>query len=82
MVKETTEANWNAMCTVHKCTVIGDKYFDDKGKIVPKDVYDKACTNPKTGSIDGKMLAYIISGVLLTGAILFVTLKNTKLRRL
>ena len=79
--KETTKENWDIMCTPHKCENFGDKYFNDKGVLVTKEEYDKKCTNPQTGSTDKKSISYIISGLLFAGAIILISVKYNKLRR-
>ena len=80
--KETSKENWDIMCTPHKCEIIGDHYFNDMGKDVPEAEWKKACENPKTGSTDIKSLSYIVSGLLLGGAIVFLSARYNKLRRI
>lgn len=80
--KETSKENWDIMCTPHKCEIIGDHYFNDMGKDVPEAEWKKACENPKTGSTDIKSLSYIVSGLLLGGAIVFLSARYNKLRKI
>ena len=80
--KETTKENWDIMCTPHKCESFGDKYFNDKGVLVSKEEYDKACTNPQTGSTDKNSIAYVISGLLFAGTIIYISARYSKLRKI
>ena len=79
--KVTTEDDWKLMCQPHKCQVVGGKYFNDKGEIVTKAQYDKACTNPKTGLKETtKMYLYIFMGFGLIVLIIFGSKKFSKIR--
>ena len=80
--KETTEDNWKIMCEPHKCQYLGGKYFNDKGAIVTKAEYDKACTNPKTGDKETiRMYIYIFGGFALTAAIILGSKKFAKISK-
>ena len=81
--KETTEDNWKVMCEPHKCQYLGGKYFNDKGAIVTKAEYDKACTNPKTGDKETlRMYGYIFGGFALTAAIVLGSRKFAKVNKI
>ena len=81
--KETTEDNWKVMCEPHKCQYLGGKYFNDKGAIVTKAEYDKACTNPKTGDKETiRMYLYIFGGFALTVAIILGSRKFAKVNKI
>ena len=65
--EEVDERTYRTTCEVHKCQIIGDIYFDDKGRIVSEDEFDAACNAPIDNPQTGATMSYAFVATLLLG---------------